>query len=184
MEKKKASTAVERSQSNGHSPMNNAHFKNINLNHIQRLVRLLDRSDIAEIELNRAEEGLHLLLRKLKTSGGIKQDRETQYVSTGEHITQTNILDSSVATPSTYCLKAQLVGVFHPWLKPQGKALVAVGDLVKAGQIIGTIEALSLLNEVEAVVAGRVVEICMHDGQLVEYGQSLLFIDPSGEESL
>jgi biotin carboxyl carrier protein len=72
---------------------------------------------------------------------------------------------------------APLVGVFHPWLKPRGGTLVAVGDRVKAGQLVGTIESLNVFNEVETSVAGRVVEIHAQDGQPVEYGQVLVTIE-------
>jgi len=66
--------------------------------------------------------------------------------------------------------------------KPKGGALVAVGDRVKAGQLVGTIESLNVLNEVETTAAGRVVEIFVQDGQPVEYGQVLMAIDNSVEE--
>jgi acetyl-CoA carboxylase biotin carboxyl carrier protein len=72
---------------------------------------------------------------------------------------------------------APLVGTFHTWAKPKGGALVAVGDRVKAGQLVGTIESLNVLNEVETTVAGHVVEILVQEGQPVEYGQALMTID-------
>jgi len=78
---------------------------------------------------------------------------------------------------------APLVGVFHSATKPRGKALVAVGDHVKAGQHLAAIESLNVINEVEAPVAGRVVEILVQEGQPVEYGQPLMTIDgDQGEE--
>ena len=54
-----------------------------------------------------------------------------------------------------------------------------MGDRVKAGQLVGTIESLNVLNEVETAVAGHVVEIFVQDGQPVEYGQVLMTIDSS-----
>ena len=54
-----------------------------------------------------------------------------------------------------------------------------MGDRVKAGQLVGTIESLNVLNEVETSVAGRVVEVLVQDGQPVEYGQALMAIDSS-----
>jgi biotin carboxyl carrier protein len=76
---------------------------------------------------------------------------------------------------------APLVGIFHVWAKPKGSPLVAVGDVVKAGQRVGTIQSLNVLNEVETQVAGRVVEIFVRDGQPVEYGQQLMTIDSAEE---
>jgi biotin carboxyl carrier protein len=56
-----------------------------------------------------------------------------------------------------------------------------VGDVVKVGQRVGTIQSLNVLNEVETQVAGRVVEIFVRDGQPVEYGQQLMTIDSAEE---
>jgi biotin carboxyl carrier protein len=55
---------------------------------------------------------------------------------------------------------------------------VGVGDVVREGQVVAAIEALNVLNEVEAGSAGRVREILVHDGQPVEYGQPLVIIEP------
>jgi acetyl-CoA carboxylase biotin carboxyl carrier protein len=81
------------------------------------------------------------------------------------------------AAANRQSIVAPLVGLFHPWLKPRGGTLVAIGDSVKAGQLVGTIESLNVLNEVEAAVAGRIVEIHAQDGQPVEYGQVLVTIE-------
>jgi len=72
---------------------------------------------------------------------------------------------------------APLVGVFHSWAKPKGKPVVVVGDHVKIGQMVGTIQSLNVISEVESPVAGRVAELLVLDGQPVEYGQPLVVID-------
>ena len=56
-------------------------------------------------------------------------------------------------------------------------AAVAEGDQVRLGQIVGAIEALNVMNEVDTPIAGRVVEIVAKDGEPVEYGQHLITID-------
>src|SRR5207245_1539961 len=60
---------------------------------------------------------------------------------------------------------APLVGIFHSWAKPKGGTLVAVGDVVKMGQLVATIQSLNVMNDVESSVEGRVVEILVQDGQ-------------------
>ena len=83
---------------------------------------------------------------------------------------------------SRHTITSPLVGIFHTWAKPKGKALVSVGDHVKVGQRVGTIQSLNVLNEVETIIAGRVVvEVLVQEGQAVEYGQHLLVIDSSEE---
>lgn len=71
-------------------------------------------------------------------------------------------------------IKSTIVGTFYVSREEGGTPLVSVGDGIKVGQIIGIIEAMKLMNEVESDVEGTVTEILVKDGQLVEYGQPLL----------
>ncbi len=140
---------------------------------IQGLVRLLDRSDISELEIKQASEGVHLVLRKVKAQDGTALVGEVE----ASAFTEGSAADEAGADAQHHPVVAPLVGIFHPWLKPRGGTLVAVGDRVKAGQLVGTIESLNVFNEVESSVAGRVVEIHAQDGQPVEYGQVLVTIE-------
>jgi acetyl-CoA carboxylase biotin carboxyl carrier protein len=144
----------------------------ISIEQLQRLVRLLDNSDVSELELKRAVEGTHLVLRKAKVPDGNEYPVERQYVPA-----PVNIPVAEVPDKMEHKVLAPLVGTFHTWAKPKGGALVAVGDRVKAGQLVGTIQSLNVLNEVETTVAGHVVEILVQEGQPVEYGQVLMTID-------
>ena len=142
----------------------------ISIEQLRHLVRLLDRSDVTEVELRRAEEGARLVLRKVKAPENSAQQNIVSPVIT--------VSAPPPAEASTkHSVVAPLVGVFHSTIKLRGKALVAVGDHVKAGQHIAAIESLNVINEVEAPVAGRVVEILVEEGQPVEYGQPLMTID-------
>jgi len=146
----------------------------ISIEQLQHLVRLLDNSDVSELELKRAAEGARLVLRKVQAPESSGQSFEGQFIPATS--------DTALATEpgeTEHKVVAPLVGTFHVWAKPKGGALVAVGDYVKAGQLVGTIESLNVLNEVESAIAGRVVEIFVQDGQPVEYGQVLMAIDSS-----
>jgi acetyl-CoA carboxylase biotin carboxyl carrier protein len=148
----------------------------ISIEQLRHLVRLLDRSDVSEVEVKRIEEGTHLVLRKAVASD------EQALLSTQVVSQKTEEASTPPATENKFhTIVAPLVGIFHPWAKPRGKALVAVGDRVKVGQLVGSIQALNVIYEVEASVSGLVVEILVQDGQPVEYGQQLLLIDSSQE---
>ena len=146
----------------------------ISIGQLQHLVRLLDNSDVSELELRRAREGIHLILRKAKAPASNNDGIEGQLVPAA-----VNVLPADMPEETEHKVLAPLVGTFHTWAKPKGGTLVAVNDRVKAGQLVGTIESLNVLNEIEAAVAGRVVEIFVQDGQPVEYGQLLMTIDSS-----
>jgi acetyl-CoA carboxylase biotin carboxyl carrier protein len=140
----------------------------ISIKQLQHLVRQLDRSDVTELELNRPEEGIRLVLRKVKAS----PQNEEQAI-----IPAQVVVNESPSPETKHNVVAPLVGVFHAAAKPKGKPLVSVGDQVKAGQHVAAIESLNIINEVEAPVTGRIVEILIEEGQAVEYGQPLMTID-------
>ena len=144
----------------------------ISIEQLQRLVRLLDKSDVSELELRRVGDGTHLVLRKAKAPDSNENSMRHQIVPE-----LMNIPAAEVPDKTEHKVLAHLVGTFHLWAKPKGGALVAVGDHVKVGQLVGTIESLNVLNEVETTIAGRVVEILVQEGQPVEYGQVLMTID-------
>ena len=75
-----------------------------------------------------------------------------------------------------HVVKAPMVGTFYRSATPGGKALVEVGDTVEKGQPIGIIEAMKLMNEIEADSAGVVKAILIENGQPVEYGEPLVVI--------
>lgn len=73
---------------------------------------------------------------------------------------------------------APVVGTFYRAPEPGAPPFVAVGDVVEKGQQIGIVEAMKLMNPVEADRAGRVLAVVVPDGTHVEYGQTLLTLDP------
>ena len=156
----------------------------ISIDQLQRLVRALDNSDVSELELQREADGIFLALRKVK-AGEVNVPAEGGLVVAATNGVALPLPAETPArgeqeTKTEHKILAPLVGTFHVWAKPRGGALVAVGDRVKVGQLVGTIQSLNVLNEVETTVAGRVVEVHVQDGQPVEYGQLLMTIDTAG----
>ena len=72
---------------------------------------------------------------------------------------------------------APLVGIFYTAKTPDAEPFVKVGDTVKKGQVIGIIEAMKLMNEVESTEEGVVRKICAANGEGVEYGQPLIIVE-------
>ena len=75
-------------------------------------------------------------------------------------------------------IKAPLVGVFYSSASPEADAYVAIGDRVKKGQVIGIVEAMKLMNEIESDYDGVVTDILVDNEQMVEYGQPMFVIKP------
>ena len=83
------------------------------------------------------------------------------------------------STEGLYVMKSPIVGTFYSSPAPNAPPFVKVGDSVQVGQVICIIEAMKLMNELEAEVAGQIVRTYAESGQPVEYGQSLFAIEPA-----
>ncbi|MEN9887706.1 MAG: hypothetical protein RL758_2284 [Pseudomonadota bacterium] len=81
------------------------------------------------------------------------------------------------AAPAGHTLKSPMVGTFYRSSSPGAKAFVEVGDTVKEGDTVCIIEAMKILNEIEADKAGVIKQILCDNGQAVEYGQPLIIIE-------
>ncbi|NPA12631.1 MAG: acetyl-CoA carboxylase biotin carboxyl carrier protein [Aquificae bacterium] len=77
-----------------------------------------------------------------------------------------------------HVIKSPLVGTFYRAPSPGAPPFVEEGDTVSKGQVLCIIEALKVMNEIESDVNGRIVKILVENGQPVEYGQELFYIEP------
>ena len=74
-------------------------------------------------------------------------------------------------------LTSPMVGTFYSAPSPDAEPFVKVGQTVKEGDVVCIVEAMKLMNEIEAEVSGKIVEICVSDGQPVEFGQVLMYVE-------
>ncbi len=72
---------------------------------------------------------------------------------------------------------APMVGTFYSAPSPEDAPFVNVGDSIGAGQVVCIIEAMKLMNEIEAEVSGKITEICVKNGDSVEFGQVLMYVE-------
>nr|MBA2523247.1 acetyl-CoA carboxylase biotin carboxyl carrier protein [Solirubrobacterales bacterium] len=77
-------------------------------------------------------------------------------------------------------VKSPMVGTFYGAPEPGSKPYVAVGASIGKGEIVCIIEAMKIMNEIEAEIAGTIREVCVEDSQPIEYGQVLFRVDPNG----
>jgi acetyl-CoA carboxylase biotin carboxyl carrier protein len=95
---------------------------------------------------------------------------------------------SASAFPATspaddlHTIKSPIVGTFYASPNPESEPFVKTGDIVEAGQTVCIIEAMKLMNEIEAEISGEVVRILVENGQPVEYGEPLFALRPTGKK--
>lgn len=148
---------------------------------VRHLIALMDGSDLTEITIERPDTGMRLVLRRVvevvnaapAASGPPVAALAPAPMAPGAPPPSTE-----PPAPEREFITAPIVGTFFAALSQRAKPLVQIGDTVSEGQVVGGIETLNVMNEVEAQVAGKVVAILVSPGQPVEYGQPLIAVQP------
>lgn len=158
----------------GSSKAKEAVNKNMNLEDIRQLIRLLDETDITEFSLE--DQGMRIAIKKgrVDVAGTVSSPSAAALLSTSAD-TKPEELQPRPAVDS-FTVVAPMVGTYYRAPAPDAPPFVEVGDDVIEGQVLCIIEAMKLMNEIEAEASGTVVEILVENGQPVEYGQPILVI--------
>jgi acetyl-CoA carboxylase biotin carboxyl carrier protein len=146
---------------------------------VRDLVALIKDTDIAEVLIERGDAKLHIK-RALATPALTQQVVVPAQPIQAVAAAPVAVAPSSVAQPeepSAHAITAPMVGTFYTTPAPKDPPYVQVGDEVKPGDVLGIIEAMKIMNEIECEVHGRVKKIIAEHGQPVEYGQVLMLIE-------
>lgn len=149
---------------------------------IKNILDLISDSDVDEVSI---EEGDFKI--KVKKTGAVEQVTYTQSVApipvTAPPAPSQPVTPSSdepkqetVSASSGDTLKSPIVGTFYKSPSPDSDPFVKVGDKVSKGQTLCIVEAMKIMNEIEAEFGGTIQEILVNDGQPVEYDQPLFII--------
>ena len=142
---------------------------------VAEITRLLEESDFEELHLE--HEGFKLTLRR--GAGGVRVPAPPAAATAAPQPAADaprRVSAAHAADATLLEVSAPLLGTFYRAPKPGAAAFVELGALVAEDTIIGIIEVMKLMNTVRAGARGAIVEICVQDGALVEFGQVLLRI--------
>ena len=128
------------------------------------LIRAVSNSNIADFQYEQGET------KVIISAFG------SQSVVTSQEVMQPVVEQMNVPVSDAQTVKAPLVGTFYAAPSEEAAPYVQVGDQVKKGQTLGIVEAMKLMNEIESEYDGVVVEVCVKNGAMVEYGQPLFRI--------
>ncbi len=149
----------------------------MDLRKLKKLIDLVQESGIAELEITEGEEKV-----KIVKGGGVSLAAapvaarpSTDATPAAPAAAPATVADAA-AGQEGHVVKAPMVGTFYRSPSPDAKAFVEVGQAIKEGETICIIEAMKLMNEIEADAAGVVKAILVENGQPVEYGQPLFIL--------
>ena len=148
---------------------------------VKKLIELLEESGIAEIEIKEGEESVRISRGSSGASGTNQIIVPTATVPPSAPIPTTSettaAADEQVSIPSGHAVNSPMVGTFYEAPAPGQKPFVEVGQSVQVGDTLCIIEAMKMLNQIEADKAGVIKSVLAENGQPVEYGQALFVID-------
>ena len=150
----------------------------MDLRKLKTLIDLVSESNVSELEITEAEGKVRIV----KSEGVVQQ-----YVAApmqAAPMMAAPVVAMPATAPATaapavdgHVVKSPMVGTFYRASSPGAKAFVDVGSQVKEGDTICIVEAMKILNEIEADKSGTIVRVLGENGQAVEYGQPLFVIE-------
>jgi len=151
----------------------------MNLKEIKEMISLMNDNGLVELEIEK--EGMRIRLKKTSSaqegfSGPILVERERISEPANRQVAgQESIEKMGVKTIE---IKAPMVGTFYRAPAPEAPPYVEVGQIIETGQVICIIEAMKLMNEIKSEIKGKILEILIDNAEPVEFGQSMLLIEP------
>jgi acetyl-CoA carboxylase biotin carboxyl carrier protein len=147
----------------------------MDLRKLKTLIDLVSESNVSELEITEAEGKVRIV----KSSGApvVMQQPVAMVAAPAASAPAAPAADAAPAAPAGHAVKSPMVGTFYRSASPGAKPFVELGSVVKEGETICIIEAMKILNEIEADKSGTVTKILSENGQAVEYGQPLFIIE-------
>jgi acetyl-CoA carboxylase biotin carboxyl carrier protein len=159
----------------------------MDLRKLKTLVDLVSESNIAELEITEADGKVRIVKAGIAAAPGAMPQvmpaplaAAPAPVSAARAAADAAAASEAAAAEEGHAVKSPMVGTFYRAASPGGKPLVEVGSVVKAGEPVCIIEAMKIMNEIEADVGGSIIKVLVENGQAVEFGQPLFMIDRRG----
>lgn len=146
----------------------------MNLRFVKRLIKLIEESDVEEIEIKRF--GRSIRIRK----GSTKVNKVCSSIKNPveELQEEEKRIEEEIERDDVLAIKAPMVGIFYRAPAPDAPPYVEIGDSVVPGQIVCIVEAMKVMNEMESDVKGTIVDILVKSDDPVEFNQKLFLVKP------
>tara|TARA_B100001250_G_C19747078_1_gene765868 strand:- start:848 stop:1303 length:456 start_codon:yes stop_codon:yes gene_type:complete len=151
----------------------------LDIRKVKKLMEMLEESSLAEMEIIEGEESIRLSKTSSDTVENIVSQMPTANVAQNQNISSN--IDSSgkeeIVQVSGHEIKSPMVGTYYEAPSPGSKPFVSVGDNVKTGDTLCIIEAMKMLNQIEADKSGIIKAILVENSQPVEFNQVLFIVE-------
>jgi len=144
---------------------------------IKKLIELLEESGIAEIEIKEGEESVRI--SRMPVGAVAQFAPQAPAAVAPAAAVPAPVAETAAPKPKSneHVITAPMVGTFYASPSPGAKAFVEIGDEIKVGQVLCIIEAMKMMNQIEADKSGRIASIMARNGDPVEFGQPLFVVE-------
>lgn len=139
--------------------------------YIEKLAKILNEASLTEISLEDGEQAI--TIRKELIAAPVQAAAAPVQTATQAAPASAPVAEVKKGKPIT----SPMVGTFYTSPAPDAKPFIEVGKTINQGDVVCIIEAMKLMNEIESEFSGTITEICVKDGQPVEFGQVLMYIE-------
>ncbi len=157
----------------------------MNFKELKEMVDLMNENGLAELEVER--DGMKIKLKKA-ADNTLSMQPVSYAVPSIPAVSRPVTEAPAVAVAAKPVeaskdhlkeVKSPMVGTFYRASSPEAAPFIEIGHMVEVGQVVCIVEAMKLMNEIKSEVRGKVVEICVDNGEPVEFGQVLFRVDPA-----
>ena len=147
------------------------------IDYIEKIAKIVVDNQLSEIILEDGEEAITVRKETVCVTEAPKAAPVTHVAPQAPVSAPTVAKEEKAPAAKGTPITSPMVGAFYAAPAPGAKPFVKVGDVISTGQVVCIVEAMKLMNEIESEVSGKITEICVEDGQSVEYGQVLMYVE-------
>lgn len=144
--------------------------------YIEKLAKIIAETGLTEISLEDGEQAITLRKDVVVAPASVAPIAPVASAPAAQQPAaqaEQSVQPAKKGTPIT----SPMVGTFYRSPSPDADAFVSVGQSISKGDVVCIVEAMKMMNEIESEISGKVVEICVEDGQPVEFGQVLMYVE-------
>ena len=149
----------------------------MDLRKLKTLIDLVSESNISELEIAEADGKVRIVKAPYGAAPAAPMAAPVAYAAPAPVVPAAVGAPSETKAVTGHIVKSPMVGTFYRSASPGSESFVEIGSVVKAGEPVCIIEAMKIMNEIEADSAGTIREILCENGQAVEFGQPLFVIE-------
>lgn len=149
------------------------------IEYVEKLASILAENELTEISLEDGEQAITLRKEVVVAPAAIAPAAVPQAAPAAQAPAAPAAPAPSASEPAKKGtpITSPMVGTFYSAPSPDAKPFVEVGQNIAQGDVVCIVEAMKLMNEIESEISGKIVEICVKDGQPVEFGQVLMYVE-------